>query len=72
VTWKLLKGKRETPCCHQRVRVVTIEPGRQHRRCDLCKATNVFVLEPMATLPGTLRLRWLTEVDTEEQTELLD
>ena len=68
-TWKLLKSKRQTPCCGQPVRVQVVTPGPQSRRCGLCKGTNVFVLEPMAILPGTLRLRWLTD-DEVEQLEL--
>ena len=59
--WKLMKSKRETPCCQQRVRVTVVEPGVQYRRCDLCKRTNAFVLEQMATLPNTLRMRWLND-----------
>jgi hypothetical protein len=49
--------------------VQVVEPGPQSRRCGLCKATNTFVLEPMAMLPGTLRLRWLAD-DEVEQLEL--
>lgn len=68
MTWKLLKSKRETPCCQQRVRVTVVEPGVQYRRCGLCKRTNAFVLEQMAKLPDTLRMRWLSDDEVEEIT----
>ena len=60
MTWRLMKGKRETPCCRQQVRVKVVEPGYQDRYCPLCKTTSTFVLEEIGSLPGTLRLRWLT------------
>ena len=60
-TWRLMKGKRETPCCGQQVRVKDVAVGRQYRTCPLCKRTSVFVLEPVASVPGVLRMRWLTD-----------
>lgn len=63
VEWSLLKGKHETPCCQQAVRVKLVEPGPQNRKCSLCKTVNVFVLEPMQSsfAQGKLKLRWLTD-----------
>ena len=64
--WTLMKGKRETPCCRQQVRVKVVEVGYQYRRCPLCRQLNVFVLEEMARRPGTLRFRWLTDSEIEQ------
>lgn len=58
--WRLLKSKNETPCCRQTVRVKTVEPGPQLRRCPICKAYNWFVLEPSTVVLDGLRFRWMT------------
>ena len=58
--WRVAKGKRETPCCAQQVRVKIVQPGLQTRRCELCHQLNTFVLEELSAIPGTLRLRWLS------------
>jgi len=69
VDWKILKAKHATPCCQQSVRVKTVEPGPQVRKCDLCKAHNWFVLEPTVMFPDKLKLRWLTDDEVERMME---
>jgi hypothetical protein len=69
IDWRLHKQKNETPCCYQQVRVKIVEPGPQMRKCDLCKSVNWFVLEPMAMVPGLLKLRWMTDGQVEAMQE---
>jgi hypothetical protein len=69
MTYRLQKGPRELPCCRTSVRVKIIEPGVQHRRCELCKSTNYFILEEMKLMPGTLKMRW---VSTREASDWLE
>ena len=61
--WTMFKATKETPCCHQSVRVKIVEPGIQNRKCQLCGEVNVFTLEPIGT--NKLRLRWLTDDEVE-------
>lgn len=64
---RIMKGKRETPCCRQQVRVKIVEPGYYSRICPLCKGHNVFVLEKVSLtgMDGLLRMRWLTDGEME-------
>lgn len=60
---RIMKGKREMPCCGQQVRVKIAAPGYYSRICPLCRKHNVFILEPVsiAGMSDTLRMRWLDE-----------
>lgn len=59
--WIMAKGKRETPCrCAQPIRVKIVEPGIYKRVCDVCKKTNIYLLEEYASVPGVLKLRWIS------------
>ena len=66
---RIMKGKREMPCCGQQVRIKIAAPGYYSRICPLCKKHNVFVLEEVSIsgMSGTLRMRWL---DHEQLREL--
>ena len=61
-----MKSRKETPCCHQLVRVKIVEPGIQARKCDLCKQVSYFTLEHNTIVPDRLRFRWLTDSEAEE------
>lgn len=65
MTYRLQKSKRETPCCGVAIRVKIVEPGVQVRKCEACNSARWFILEPMSTLPGTLKLRWVTTAEAE-------
>lgn len=56
----MAKGKRETPCCAQPIRIKIVEPGIYKRVCDVCKKTHMFLLEEYASVPGVLKLRWIS------------
>jgi len=58
--YRLQKSKRETPCCGVAIRVKIVEPGVQVRKCEACNTAQWFILEPMLSMPGTLKLRWVT------------
>jgi hypothetical protein len=61
--YRMFKAKKETPCCQQSVRVKTVEPGLQSRKCELCLTVNWFVLEKIhnSFAEGVLKLRWLSD-----------
>ena len=65
MSWQLIKSKKETPCCYQQVRVKIVEPGVQARKCDICRETSFFILEPSTMFPDRLRFRWLTDGEAE-------
>ena len=65
-TYRILKAKKETPCCHQQVRVKIVEPGVQVRKCPLCKEISHFALEPTSIDPRLLRLRWMGDDEVAE------
>ena len=58
--YRLQKSKRETPCCGVAIRVKIVEPGVQLRKCEACNGERWFILEPMLSIPGVLKLRWVT------------
>ena len=65
MNWKVVNSKRdrETPCCHQPVRVKIKEPGVQERKCELCHTVNYFVLEEsdQDRWAGMLFMRWINQ-----------
>lgn len=64
--WKMMKGKRETPCkCAQPIRVKIIEPGIYKRRCEVCHQSRYFILEllGMTNMDNVLKLRWISDAE---------
>ena len=64
--YRVMKGRKETPCCGQLIRVKIVEPGVQLRKCELCREISHFTLEPTMLDPNVLRLRWLSDAEVEE------
>ena len=59
--------QRQLPCCAVvRVRVKIIEPGVQSRWCEVCRVWRFFRLSEVVSMPGLLKLHWLTDSEVVE------